>query len=317
MQEAPSTSVKVIDSHTIGEPTRVIFSGGPELGTGPLSDRAAKFSAEHEDFRRAVCLEPRGHDGVVGALLVEPHAADCDAGIIFFNNRDTLGMCIHGTIGLVATLRYLGRLNGSSCRIDTPVGPVTAEVDPQGRVSVTNVPCFRTHHGVSVELTDHGTITGDVAWGGNWFFLVDGQGPTIDSTNIHELTHFCESVREALIEAGVTAFDGHEIDHIELFGPPTDSNTADSRNFVLCPGGAYDRSPCGTGLSAKLACLAADGKLQPGQIWRQASILNQNFEASYRQLEGEKILPTVTGKAWITGEATFLFDPEDPFQFGV
>jgi len=308
--------MKVIDSHTIGEPTRIIIEGGPDLGSGPLPARAERLGLEHDWVRRATCLEPRGHEAMVGGLLVEPHREDCEHGIIFFNNRSTLGMCIHGTIGLVATLRHLGRLSGERCRIDTPAGVVTAEIDGN-KVSVTNVPCHRTHKDVQVEVPGHGTITGDIAWGGNWFFLIDSQGPAIAASTPLELTLFGESVRKSLIANGYEAQDGHEIDHIELFWPPTDPQTSDSRNFVLCPGGAYDRSPCGTGLSAKLACLAADGKLGPGQIWRQASILDQVFEASYQPLEGGRILPRITGQAWVTGESTYRFDPADPFVYGV
>ena len=307
--------MKIIDSHTIGEPTRIIIEGGPDLGNGPLSEREAKLNADFDHIRRAVCLEPRGHDAVVGGLLVEAHEPDCDAGIIFFNNRSTLGMCIHGTIGLIATLRHMGCFSSSFCRIDTPAGVVSAEVDGN-KVSVTNVACFRTHQDVEVEVPGHGTITGDIAWGGNWFFLIDSQGPPIADSTPLELTLFGEKVRKALIQADITAVGGRELDHIELFWPPTDPETADSRNFVLCPGGAYDRSPCGTGLSAKLACLAADGKLKPGQVWRQASILDQVFEGSYQLLEDGKISPCITGQAWITGESTYHFDPDDPFRFG-
>lgn len=308
--------MKIIDSHTIGEPTRIIIEGGPDLGNGPLSERAAKLNAQFDHIRRAVCLEPRGHDAVVGGLLVEAHEPDCDAGVIFFNNRSTLGMCIHGTIGLIATLRHMGRYSSPIWRIDTPAGVVSARVDGN-KVSVTNVPCYRTHQDVEVEVSGHGTITGDIAWGGNWFFMIDSQGPSIADSTPLELTLFGEKVRKALIQAGITAVGGRELDHIELFWPPTDPETADSRNFVLCPGGAYDRSPCGTGLSAKLACLAADGKLKPGQVWRQASILDQVFEGSYQLLEDGKISPCITGQAWITGESTYYFDPDDPFRFGI
>lgn len=308
--------MKIIDSHTIGEPTRIIIEGGPDLGDGPLSERATKLNAQFDHIRRAVCLEPRGHDAVVGGLLVEAHEPDCEAGVIFFNNRSTLGMCIHGTIGLIATLRHMGRSTSPIWRIDTPAGVVSARVDGN-KVSVTNIPCFRTHQDVEVEVPGHGTITGDIAWGGNWFFLIDSQGPPIADSTPLELTLFGEKVRKALIQTDITAVRGREIDHIELFWPPTDPETADSRNFVLCPGGAYDRSPCGTGLSAKLACLAADGKLKPGQVWRQASILDQVFEGSYQLLEDGKISPCITGQAWITGESTYYFDPDDPFRFGI
>jgi len=305
----------VIDSHTIGEPTRIIISGGPDLGTGPLAERARIFREQHDAIRRAVCEEPRGHDAMVGGLLCEPHEADCDCGIIFFNNHSTLGMCIHGTIGLVATLKHMGRLTAETCRIDTPVGVVSSHINPSGRISVTNVPSYRLFTDVHVEVPDWGTITGDVAWGGNWFFLIQNQGPELSRHNVPELTRFGLVVRDALNQAGIHAPDGAEIDHIEIFRPPADP-TADSRNFVLCPGGAYDRSPCGTGVSAKLACLAASGKLAPGQTWRQASILNHTFEGSYQALADGTILPRISGQAWITGESTYFFDPSDPFRNG-
>ncbi len=307
--------MKIIDSHTIGEPTCIIIEGGPDLGDGPLVERAKLFREQHDHIRKALCTEPRGHDAMVGGILVEPHEPDCDAGVIFFNNRSTLDMCIHGTIGLVATLRHMGRFNSSFCRIDTPAGVVTAEVDGD-KVSVTNVPCYRTHKNVQVEVPSHGQVTGDIAWGGNWFFLIDGQGPAIDPKNVVKLTAYGEEVRKALLDADIRAEDGHEVDHIELFQKPSDDNS-DSRNFVLCPGGAYDRSPCGTGFSAKLACLADDGKLEPGKVWRQASILNECFEGTYQLLEDGKISPRVTGEAWITGETTVHFDPKDPFVHGI
>lgn len=306
----------VIDSHTIGEPTRIIVSGGPDLGNGPLAERARIFREQHDAIRRAVCEEPRGHDAMVGGLLCEPHEVDCDCGIIFFNNHSTLGMCIHGTIGLVATLKHLGRLSGETCRIDTPVGVVTATITSSGRISVTNIPSYRLLADIHVEVPDWGTITGDVAWGGNWFFLIQNQGPELSHRNVPELTRFGLAVREALNQAGIHAPDGAEIDHIEIFRPPSDPKLADSRNFVLCPGGAYDRSPCGTGVSAKLACLAASGKLAPGQPWRQASILNHTFEGSYQALADGTILPRISGQAWIIGESTYFFDPSDPFRYG-
>lgn len=310
--------MKLIESHTIGEPTRIIVSGGPDLGTGPLSERARLFREQHDHIRRAICLEPRGHEAMVGGLLCEPHAPDCDFGIIFFNNRSTLGMCIHGTIGLVVTLAHLGRIRpGDKCRIDTPVGTVDASLSNNGQVSVTNVPCYRFKTNVEVELADWGKIRGDVAWGGNWFFLVDAQGPEISENNIPALSNFSSQLCKALKQAGITGEDGAEVDHIELFAPPTDPAHADSRNFVLCPGGAYDRSPCGTGFSAKLACLAANGKLAPGAVWRQASILNQVFEGRYENLENEKILPHITGHAWVNSETILHFHEDDPFRFGL
>lgn len=309
--------MKVIDSHTIGEPTRIVIEGGPDLGDGPLRQRAQKLTRDHDWLRRATCLEPRGHEAMVGGLLVEPHEQGCDFGVIFFNNHGTLGMCIHGTMGLVATLRHLGRLSHSACRIDTPVGPVAVEWAQDGTIQVTNVASYRLAADVVVEVPEYGPVRGDIAWGGNWFYLLDGHGPPIEQGGVGELTVFALKVRQALLAAGIRADDGHEIDHIELFGPADGPAEADSRNFVLCPGGAYDRSPCGTGLSAKLACLAAAGRLEPGQVWRQASILNQIFEGCYQSLGGGEISPQIRGKAWITGESIYRFDPDDPFAHGI
>lgn len=311
------TVLRVIDSHTGGEPTRVVISGGPDLGKGPLSEKALLLRKQHDWLRSSVCNEPRGHDAMVGALLVEPHEPDCCCGVIFFNNVSTLNMCIHGTIGLVATLAHLGRIGTGSHRIDTPVGVVVAELKGDGSVSVTNVPSYRLAAGVVVNVPGWGEIRGDIAWGGNWFFLIEGQGPEVDLRNIEALTSFTWSVRQALKAAGITGTEGMEIDHIETFGPPPDPAAADSRNFVLCPGKAYDRSPCGTGTSAKLACLHASGKLKPGSVWRQAGILGSVFEGRVEELPDGKVLPHVTGRAWVNGESTYLFHPVDPFRFGI
>ncbi len=308
--------MRVIDSHTIGEPTRIIVDGGPDLGNGPLAERARLLQLHHDHVRRAVCLEPRGHEAMVGGLLGEAHDPDCHCSIIFFNNSGNLGMCIHGTIGLVATLKHLGRLPDGPCRIETPVGIVEARHDASGLTAVTNVPSYRHQTQVSIDLPGWGPVTGDVAWGGNWFFLIDAQGPQLSESAIGELTAFGNQVRKSLVDNGIRGNDGAEVDHVEIFRPPSNPQLADSRNFVLCPGGAYDRSPCGTGVSAKLACLAASGKLAPDQIWRQASILNQVFEGSYQWLDESRILPTVRGQAWILGESTYHFDPSDPFRYG-
>jgi 4-hydroxyproline epimerase len=254
---------------------------------------------------------------MVGALLVEPHAPDCCCGVIFFNNLSTLNMCIHGTIGLAATLAHLGRIGPGAHRIDTPVGVVVAELAADGSVTVANVPSYRHAAGVEVEVPGWGKVRGDIAWGGNWFFLIDRQGPEVAFREIDALTAFTVAVRGALEAAGITGANGMEIDHIEVFGPPADPAAADSRNFVLCPGKAYDRSPCGTGTSAKLACLHADGKLAPGKTWRQAGILDTVFEGRVTELPDGKVTPRVTGRAWVNGEAVYLIDPTDPFRHGI
>ena len=278
--------VDVVDSHTGGEPTRVVVAGGPDLGRGPMEGRAARFRRDHDAFRSAVVNEPRGSDVLVGALLCEPADPACAAGAIFFNNVGILGMCGHGTVGLMVTLAHLGRLGPGVHRIETPVGVVAAELLGGGRVQVENVPSFRHAKGVSLDVPGHGPVRGDVAWGGNWFFLVEDHGQDLSAGNVARLTDFTLRIREALDRSKVTGADGAEIDHVELFGP---SPRADSRNFVLCPGGAYDRSPCGTGTSAKAACLHADGKLKEGQVWRQESIVGSVFEATVRVRDGQVV----------------------------
>ena len=314
MSQAP---LHIIDSHTEGEPTRVVVSGGPDLGQGTMAEKAKRLRDHHDWLRSSVCNEPRGHDAMVGAFLCEPHEPDCVCGVIFFNNLSTLNMCIHGTIGLTVTLAHMGRIGPGSHRIDTPVGVVVANLRKDGSVEVANVPSYRKAAGVSVEVPGWGTVRGDISWGGNWFFLIDAQGPAVRFENLEALTQFTCIVRDELGKQGITGDQGMEIDHIEVFGPPTDPALADSRNFLLCPGKAYDRSPCGTGTSAKLACLHADGKLKAGETFRQAGILNTVFTGNVEELPDGKVLPRVSGRAWVNGESTYLFNPSDPFRHGI
>ena len=302
--------VQIIDSHTGGEPTRVVISGGPDLGGGTVAERLQVFRGQHDRFRSAVVNEPRGSDVIVGALLVQPSDPSCAAGVIFFNNVGCLGMCGHGTIGLIVTLAHLGRLQPGDHRIETSVGVVTAALHPDGRVSVTNVPSYRLAKGATVQVEGAGKITGDVAWSGNWFFLVEDHGQELTLPNVEKLTDLSWRIRQAVNAQGYP-----EVDHIELFGPPR-AKGGHSRNFVLCPGKAYDRSPCGTGTSAKLACLAADGKLAEGAEWVQESIIGSTFTGSFRR-EGDRIIPTITGTAFVNSEATLLLDERDPFCWGI
>ncbi|KIQ35762.1 hydroxyproline-2-epimerase [Variovorax paradoxus] len=306
--------IQIVDSHTGGEPTRLVIGGFPDLGGGSMAERRALLADRHDKWRAATVLEPRGSDVVVGALLCEPVSPDAAAGVIFFNNAGYLGMCGHGTIGLVASLAHMGRIGVGEHRIETPVGAVTTTLHADGSVSVRNVPAYRHLHQVAVDLPGHGTVRGDVAYGGNWFFLVSEHGQRVASDNLAALTDYTAALRRALATQGITGTDGAEIDHIELFAD--DDDGADSRNFVLCPGNAYDRSPCGTGTSAKIACLAADGKLAPGETWTQASVIGSRFEASYT-MDGNKIIPTLRGRAHISAEATLLVDDEDPFGWGI
>jgi 4-hydroxyproline epimerase len=306
-------SIRVIDSHTAGEPTRLVLEGGPDLGDGPLEDRTQRFRRHFDDYRCAIVNEPRGSDPLVGALLVKPHRPDCAFGVIYFNNVGYLGMCGHGTIGLIASLKFAGQLSHGALKIDTPVGAVDAELRPDGRISVANVVSYRSHAQVAINVAGIGRVVGDVAWGGNWFFLVSEHSQIIDLTHVEALTDFSARVRAALNEQGHPL-----VDHVEVFGP-SHLPGVHSRNFVLCPGKAYDRSPCGTGTSAKLACLAADGKLREGDTWIQESLIGSTFEASFRWHDRSKgeIVPSITGTAHVTGENVLWLDPKDPFCWGI
>ncbi len=302
--------ISIIDSHTGGEPTRIVIAGGPDLGPGSTADKLEFFRTQHDCFRSAVVNEPRGSDVLVGGLICEPADPSCCCGIIFFNNVGVLGMCGHGTIGLVVTLAHMGRITPGEHRIETCVGVVTATLHADGSVSVRNVPSFRKVKAAAVEVPGIGKVTGDIAWSGNWFFLVGDHGYDLTLANVDALTDATWRMRQAVNAQGYP-----EVDHVELFGPPADPANH-SRNFVLCPGKAYDRSPCGTGTSAKLACLHADGKLAPSQQWRQESIIGSVFTGSV-DAAGDHVIPTITGRAWVNAEGTLLLDDSDPFRDGI
>lgn len=310
-----SNAIRVVDSHTGGEPTRVVVEGSPDFGGGDMASRRTMMRGSADWLRTALVTEPRGSEWMVGAVLQQPLSPTAAAGVVFFNNAGYLGMCGHGLIGVVTTLAYLGRIAPGPHRIETPVGDVTAQLHEDGAVSFENVRSFRGRKDVVVEAPDLGRVVGDVAWGGNWFYLVRTDR-RLTMADVGELTDTTLRIRRALREQHITGGDGAEIDHVELVGPPIDPAIADARNFVLCPGGEYDRSPCGTGTSAKLACLAADGKLQPGQIWRQESIVGSIFEGRYREAE-DGVFPTITGRAYINGDMRLMIDPNDPYRFGI
>jgi 4-hydroxyproline epimerase len=305
-------SIQVIDSHTGGEPTRVVIAGAPDLGRGPIAERVERLRNDHDDLRKAVVLEPRGSDVMVGALLCEPYEPGCVAGVVFFNNVGYLGMCGHGLIGLMATLAHMGRISVGTHRIDTCVGVVEAVLHASGEVTFTNVPSRRSVKDLVVDVPGVGIVSGDVAWAGNWFFLTKKPHVALSMDTLEEHTAMAWSIRQALTAAGYP-----EIDHIELFGDPRGG--ASSRSFVLCPGKAYDRSPCGTGTSAKLACVAADGKLAVGEEWVQESIVGSTFRGTFRWHDQERgeILPSITGRAFVSAEANLLFHEDDPFAAGI
>lgn len=317
MSEKTQT-LHVIDSHTGGEPTRVVVGGVPDLGNGSMADRLAALRDQHDWVRRTCVLEPRGNDVIVGALLCEPVSPDAAAGVIFFNNVGYLHMCGHGTIGLAVTLAHLGRITPGTHTLETPVGDVPFLLHEDGHtVSLDNVPSYRYRKHIPLQVPGHGLIHGNIAWGGNWFFNVHDHGLDVVPSNIDALTDLAKRIRQQLDATQTTGEDGGIIDHIELFGPPSDPTIADGRSFTLCPGGAYDRSPCGTGTSATIACLAADGELAEGDTWRQQSITGSVFSARYKRIDESEIAPTITGSAFITAEARLLIDPNDPLGFGL
>lgn len=310
------TDLRVIDSHTEGEPTRVVVDGGPELGDGPLPGRVARFADRFDHLRRRTILEPRGWDALVGALLCEPTRDDCAAAVIYFNNTGYLGMCGHGTIGVAATLAYLGRVQPGVFKLETPVGVVGVDLIDANTATVENVASYRYRKDVTVDIPGDGRVTGDVAWGGNWFFLVNGAPCPLTLAHERELTDAALRIQSALREQGITGADNGEIDHIEFFADALSAD-ADARNFVLCPGGAYDRSPCGTGTSAKLACLADDWMLAPDTDWVQESVIGSRFVARYIVADDGHIIPSVTGRAFVCGDATLVCQSGDPFANGI
>ncbi len=308
-------SLHVVDSHTEGEPTRVVLDGWEQPNGSTMLERREDFRRRFDHLRRAVVCEPRGHDAIVGALLTPPVETDSLAGVIFFNDVGTLGMCGHGLIGVVRTLEHTGRISAGVWRLDTPAGTVAAELFPDGSVAVENVPSYCYSRDVALEVPGLGRVVGDVSYGGNWFFLAELAGEEIAPSRIDRLMEVSRSLRQALRRDGITGADGAEIDHVELFGKPSRQD-ADSRNFVLCPGAAYDRSPCGTGTSAKMATLFAHGRLRAGDVWRQEGIAGGLFTGSLAERSGQ-LIPTIRGRAFVTGETRLLFDPFDPFRGGL
>jgi len=305
--------LRVVDSHTEGEPTRVIVDGWPQPTGDTMSERRDDLRRNADRLRRGVVCEPRGHAAIVGALLTPPVTPGAQAGIVFFNNETYLGMCGHGLIGVVRTLQHLGRLSPGVARFDTPVGPVSAELNDDGSVTIENVAAKAHALDVAIDVPGCGRVVGDVAYGGNWFFITHVQAK-LDTSNVDELLRLTRAMQSA-IDAQRPA-GGAPIDHIELSGAPHDPES-DARNFVLCSGGEYDRSPCGTGTSAVMAALHRRGSLAFEQPWRQESITGGRFTGWLTPGDDGELIPHIRGRAFITGASTLRFDPADPFRFGI
>jgi 4-hydroxyproline epimerase len=307
--------IRVIDSHTEGEPTRVVVEGWPQPRGETMTERRDYLRAHWDHLRRAVVCEPRGHEAMVGALLTPPVEPDSVAGVIFFNNVGYLGMCGHGLVGVARTLAYLGRLEPGLVRIDTPAGTVTAELGRCGITTIRNVASRLYARDVAVEVPGLGRVVGDIAYGGNWFFMTHLPGVTPELGQVHRLTELAQHIMDALEREGIRGEDGAVIDHVELAGEPTRPD-AHEKNFVLCPGGVYDRSPCGTGTSARMAALYARGKLRPGERWQQESVTGSLF-VGWVEEDGDELVPWIRGRAFVTGAAMLRFDPADPFRAGI
>ncbi len=306
----------VVDSHTEGEPTRVAVAGWPEPSGATMAERRDEMRLRHDRLRTGMLLEPRGYDALVGAVLTPPVSAGAVAGVVFCNDAGYLDMCVHGTIGVVRTLEFLGRIEPGVVRLDTPAGTVAAELHGDGAVTVANIACRCTALDVEIDVPGLGRVTGDIAYGGNWFFLTELAGMSLERDNVAALLRATIAIRAALASAGVTGDDGAPLEHIEVFGPPRRPD-ADARNFVLCPGAAYDRSPCGTGTSAKMAALHKRGLLPVEGRWIQESIVGSIFEGRLRAAAGEEIWPEICGRAYVTAKATLRFDSDDPYRYGL
>lgn len=280
-----------------------------------MAERRDWMCAHQDHLRRAVVCEPRGHAAIVGALLTPPISDDAAAGIVFFNNGTYLGMCGHGLIGVVRTLDYLGRLAPGISRFDTPVGTVSAELAADGSVTIENVAALLHQRDVRVDVPGYGCVIGDVAYGGNWFFITHADAVPVEMSHVSELMRFTQAIQDAIRAQGITGAQGADIDHIEISAAPQRAD-ANARNFVLCSGGEYDRSPCGTGTSAKMATLYARDELRLDEPWRQESVTGSLFTGWLTSQDG-KLVPHIRGNAFITGEATLHFDPADPFRLGI
>lgn len=318
---------KIIDSHTGGEPTRMVYDGFPDIIGDTIQDKLQHVKQHFDHLRQSIILEPRGNDVLVGALLCQPTHPKATTGVIFFNNAGYLGMCGHGAIGVLASLAYQEKITAGIHWLETPVGLVKATLHDDGSCSVQNVPSYRYKKQVAIQVPELGLVRGDIAWGGNWFFLVSEHGQDIEASNVSTLTQVCIQIKQALVAANITGENGGEIDHIELFADSKEAQI-NSKNFVLCPGAAYDRSPCGTGTSAKLACLAADEKLDPEQLWHQQGIVGSVFTGSYQvaidandtpntTYPDNTIVPTICGHAYVCAETSLIVQKDDPFKWGI
>ena len=330
-----SQVIQAVDSHTAGEPTRIVTGGLPPIPGATMADKRRALQESYDHLRRALVLEPRGHDAIVLAYLLPPCTPGAHLGVVFANDAGYLGMCGHGAIGVATVAVAMGMVPAvepvTELVLDTPAGAVTCKVAVQAgkvrSVTITNVPSFLFRQRVIVPVHGFGKVAADIAYGGNWFAFVEADqlGLAVEKSHLPVLMQAAMAVREGLVREGVRGrhpdhSEDEIIDHVKLF-THLDGDEPGSRALTLCPGAAYDRSPCGTGTSAKLAVLHGKGELETGQWFRSQSVLATEFRA--RVVRETKvgpfaaIVPEVQGAAWITGLPTFVIDPDDPCRFGI
>jgi proline racemase len=327
--------LQAVDSHTAGEPTRIVTGGLPPVAGATMAEKRAALRIRHDALRRALVHEPRGHDAIVVAYLVPPCHPDAHAGVVFCNDVGYLGMCGHGAIGVATVLVGMGMVPAQEPEtrvvLDTPAGLVPCRVAvSNGRaraVTITNVPSFQFRQRAIAAVPGFGKVAADIAWGGNWFAFVEAAqlGLHVDKAHLPQLLPAAIAVREALAANGVRGVhpeSGEEqlVDHVKLFDA-LEGPTPGARAMTLCPGTAYDRSPCGTGTSAKLAVLHSKGELGVGEWFTSESVIGTRFRARIAATtqvgQFAAIVPEIEGAAYVTGLQTFVLDPEDPCVHGL
>ncbi|RWP63420.1 MAG: 4-hydroxyproline epimerase [Mesorhizobium sp.] len=321
-----------IDGHTCGNPVRLVAGGGPLLNGATMMERRAHFLAEYDWIRTGLMFEPRGHDVMSGSILYPPTRPDCDVAILFIETSGCLPMCGHGTIGTVTMAIEHGLVKPKTpglLRLDTPAGLVTAEYKQVGdyveEVRITNVPSFLHAEGLTVECPQLGEISVDVAYGGNFYAIVEPQKTYRDMADhsAGDLIAWSPVVRQRLNEKYAFVHPENpgidRLSHILWTGAPTDSQ-ADARNAVFYGDKAIDRSPCGTGTSARMAQLHAKGKLGTGDEFVHESIIGSLFKGRVEKevtVAGKPaIIPSIGGWARMTGLNTIFIDDRDPFAHG-
>lgn len=321
-----------IDGHTCGNPVRLVAGGGPRIKASSMFERRQKFLEDFDWIRTGLMFEPRGHDMMSGAILYPPSSDDFDVGVLYIETSGCLPMCGHGTIGTVTMAIEEGLLKPATpgvARLETPAGLVTAEYTMDGdhvaSVRLTNVPSFLAAEGLEIDCPEFGRLTFDVAYGGNFYAIVEPQQnfPGVGKVPVDQLVRVSPQLRTLLNEHFDMVHPENPeikgISHVQWTGPAADPK-ADARNAVFYGDKAIDRSPCGTGTSARMAQLFARGDLKVGDSFVHESVIGSLFTGGVKEAVsvGNKpgIVPTVEGWAVKTGTSTITLDERDPYMTG-